>query len=75
MRESAGLTLRPRMTYLSVMASVVDQRDKLDAEPVTTEAGYDAWKRAKIERGLEQSHDRSAMIPAEQVLRNLSLEG
>ncbi len=63
------------MTYLSEMASVVDQRDKLDAEPVTTEAGYEAWKRAKIERGLEQSRDRSAMIPVDQVLRNLTLEG
>lgn len=64
-----------RMRYLSSMASVVDQRDKLDAEPVATEAGYDAWKRAKIERGLEQSRDRAAMIPVDQVLRNLSLEG
>ncbi len=57
------------------MASVADQRDKLDAEPVTTEAGYDAWKRAKIVRGLEQSRNRSAMIPVDQVLRNLTLEG
>ena len=64
-----------RMRYLSSMAYVVDQRDKLDAEPVVTEAGYDAWKRAKIERGLEQSRDRAAMIPVDQVLRNLSLEG
>ena len=73
--EGAGLTLSPRMTYLSAMASVIDQRDKLDAEPVATEAGYDVWKRAKIERGLEQSRNRSAMIPVDQVLRNLSLEG
>lgn len=57
------------------MASVVDQRDKLDAEPALAEVGYDAWKRAKIERGLEQSRDRAAMIPVDQVLRNLSLEG
>lgn len=63
------------MPYLFNMASVIDRRDKLDAEPVATEAGYDAWKRAKIERGLEQSRDRSVMIRVEQVLRNLSLEG
>ena len=62
-----------RMRYPSSMASVVDQRDKLDAEPVATEAGYDAWKRAKIERGLEPRRDRAAMIPVDQVLRNLSL--
>jgi hypothetical protein len=60
-----GLTLPLRMRYPSSMASVVDQRDKLDAEPVATEAGYDAWKRAKIERGLEQSRDRAAMIPVD----------
>lgn len=63
------------MQYLSDMASVIDQRDKLDAEPVVTEAGYDAWKRAKIERGLEQSRDRLTIIPVEQVLRNLSRKG
>ena len=63
------------MPYVSDMASVIDQRDKLDAEPAATEAGYDAWKRTTIERGLEQSRDRSAMIPVEQVLRNLALEG
>jgi hypothetical protein len=33
--------------------------------------GYEAWKRAKIERGLAQSRDRAAMIPVETVLRNL----
>jgi hypothetical protein len=39
------------------------------------EPGYAAWKRAKTERGLEQSRDRSVMIPVEQVLRDLSLDG
>ncbi|MCP3734816.1 hypothetical protein M9979_08025 [Sphingomonas sp. RP10(2022)] len=39
-----------------------------------TEPGYAAWKRAKIERGLTQSRDRSAMIPVEQVWRDLKLE-
>lgn len=73
--RGADLTLQPRMTYLSAMASVVDQRDKVYAEPVATEAGYEAWKRAKIERGMAQSRDRPAMIPLDQVLRNLSLEG
>ena len=32
---------------------------------------YDAWKRAKIERGMAQARDRSVMIPIEQVLREL----
>ncbi len=33
---------------------------------------YDAWKRVKVERGMAQAQDRSAMILAEQVLRDLS---
>ncbi|MHA0329492.1 hypothetical protein [Sphingomonas aquatilis] len=36
------------------------------------EQDHAAYKRAKIERGLEQSRDRSAMIPIEQVWRDLS---
>ncbi|MEG3088064.1 hypothetical protein [Sphingomonas sp. PB4P5] len=39
------------------------------------ESGYAAWQRAKIERGLAQSRDRAAMIPVEQVWRDLKLEG
>jgi hypothetical protein len=34
---------------------------------------YDAWKRAKIERGMTQARDRSMMIPIEQVLRELAV--
>ena len=33
---------------------------------------HDAYVRAKVQRGLEQSRDRSAMIPIEQVWRDLS---
>lgn len=36
--------------------------------------GYDDWFRAKVERALEQSRDRSKMIPAEEVWRRLGLE-
>lgn len=35
--------------------------------------GYDGWKRAKIERGLVQARDRSAMIPADEVLRGFGM--
>jgi hypothetical protein len=34
---------------------------------------YDAWKRAKIERGMTQARNRSMMIPIEQVLRELTV--
>jgi len=43
-------------------------------EGAATEQGYVAYKRAKIDRGLEQSRDRSAMIPVDQLLRALSLD-
>lgn len=33
--------------------------------------GHDAFVRAKVRRGLEQSRDRAAMIPIEQVWRDL----
>lgn len=36
--------------------------------------GYDAWKRAKIEKALEEAKDRSSLIPAEEVWRRLGLE-
>lgn len=57
--------------YLAGMATKADL-DAQSIEPV--EDGYEAWKRAKIERGLAQSRDRAAMIPVEQLLRDLKLE-
>lgn len=49
-------------------------REKLEDFDVPVEHSYDAWKRGKVERGLAQAQDRSAMIPIEQVLRDLKLE-
>lgn len=48
--------------------------EKLSEAGGAPERGYDAWKRAKIEKGLEQSKDRDAMIPVSQVLRDFGLE-
>ncbi len=48
--------------------------DKLRETGGAPERGYADWKRAKIERGLEQSQDRGSMISAEQVLRDFGLE-
>lgn len=56
------------------MKPTVDPRDKTEAVEMPAERGYDAWKRGKIERGLAQAKDRSAMIPVEQILRDLRLE-
>lgn len=56
------------------MKPAVDPIDKIDEVDGPVERGYDAWKRAKVERGLSQAQDRGAMIPVEQVLRDLKLE-
>lgn len=58
----------------SGMKPAVDPRDKTEEVDAPVERGYDAWKRAKVERGLAQARDRSVMIPVEQVLRDLKLE-
>ncbi|HEX4694938.1 hypothetical protein [Sphingomonas sp.] len=47
--------------------------EKVEADTAAQEPGYAAWKRAKVERGLAQAKDRSAMIPADQVLDALKL--
>ena len=58
----------------SSMKPAVDPRDKTEEADAPVERGYDAWKRAKVVRGLAQAQDRSAMIPVEQALRDLKLE-
>lgn len=50
------------------MKPVADPRLKIDETDGPVERGYDAWKRAKIERGLAQAQDRGAMIPVETLL-------
>jgi hypothetical protein len=46
------------------------------SDPVgRNERGYASWKREKVERGLAQSKERSAMVPADEVWRELGLEG
>ncbi|WP_165954429.1 hypothetical protein [Sphingomonas sp. AAP5] len=49
--------------------------DKVSEQAGVLDPGYAAWERAKIGRGLAQSRDRAAMIPVEQVWRDLKLEG
>jgi hypothetical protein len=49
-----------------------DLRPARLGEGAANEQDYTAYKRAKIECGLEQSRDRSVMIPIEQVWRDLS---
>lgn len=48
--------------------------EKTDTDLGPDEPGYAAWKMAKIERGLAESRERTAMIPVEQVWRDLKLE-
>lgn len=48
--------------------------DKIAEEGGPAERGHDAFKRAKVERGLAEARDRAAMIPADRVWRDLGLE-
>jgi hypothetical protein len=57
------------------MKPATDPIVKTDESDAPLERGYDAWKRAKIERGLAQAKDREAMIPVERILGDLGLEG
>lgn len=41
------------------------------ADGGAAERGHDAYVREKVDKGLTQSRDRAAMIPAERVLRDL----
>ena len=59
---------------MGAMNYAASHRETSDTGEDTVEPGYDEWKRAKIERGLAESRDRSAMIPVEQVWRDLDLE-
>lgn len=56
------------------MKPAISDRDKLTAEGGAVDAGYMDWKQAKVEKGLAQRADRAAMIPVEQVWRDLKLE-
>ncbi|MEG3181237.1 hypothetical protein [Sphingomonas sp. LT1P40] len=53
------------------MKVVTRPADKIDGAEDVADCGYDAWKRAKVEGGLAQAQDRSAMIPVERLLRDL----
>ena len=69
------LPLRRMKAYVVTMAMLTVPADKLAQDAGPVDRGHAAWQRAKIERGLAQSKDRAAMIPVEQVWRDLKLEG
>lgn len=52
----------------------VPLREKISDVEGPKDPGYDAWKRAKIDRALGDCTDRSKMIPAAEVWRELGLE-
>ena len=53
------------------MATKAEEPGKIDAV-AHAEADHDAYVRAKVRIGLDQSRDRSKMIPLEQVWRDLA---
>lgn len=60
--------------YIGRMKRGALHLDQQAGDGASEEAGYAAWKRAKIEKGLAQCADRDAMIPVEQVWQDFKLE-
>lgn len=60
---------------MDTMKATTIPAEKIEADGAAVEPGYRAWKREKIERAKAQAGDRASMIPAEQVWRDLGLEG
>ena len=56
------------------MASNAQAPEQPQAGVEGHDSEHDAWMRAKVEIGLAQSRDRTAMIPIEQVWRDLTVE-
>lgn len=56
---------------MSTMATRAEDWNEPHPEP-SAEPGHDAFVRAKVLKGLEQSRDRATMIPLEQVWRDLT---
>ncbi len=49
-------------------------QDHLLPENGQSDANYLVWKKAKVEKALEQSRDRSKLISADKVWERLGLE-
>lgn len=63
------------MAYIDLMATKLSTPvHKIADADTVAERGHADWKRAKVEQGLAQAQDRSAMIPSEKVWRDLGLE-
>lgn len=56
------------------MKTRIDLQDKLTEHGGGAERAHEAWKRAKIERGLAQAKDRASLIPMDKILRDFGLE-
>lgn len=60
---------------LSSMKAQLPPIDEATRTDLSREHGYTAWKRTKVERAVAEAKAREGMIPAEQVWRDLGLEG
>lgn len=62
------------MGYIMAMKTRTPPVDEATRTDAGTEPGHADWKRAKVQRAIAEAKDRDAMIPAEQVWRDLGLE-
>ena len=72
--ESSRLAIPLGRAHSYCMKTRIDVQSKLNDHGGATERGHEAWKRAKIERGLAQAQDRTNLIPMEKILRDFGLE-
>ncbi|MET0240673.1 MAG: hypothetical protein ABW184_12335 [Sphingobium sp.] len=55
------------------MRTSITLDDKIAETSRTSDRGYAAWKRTRIEKALAHSRDRDTMISSEKLLRDLSI--
>lgn len=73
-RRSVMLARIPALRHKGGMNAKVAIDEKIVDADGDADPSHAAWKKAKIERALQQLQDRAAMIPAEQVLRDFGFE-
>ena len=79
-RRSSGAS-KPGLQHVRVAHYVAGMKPHTASEPAKLEEsgpmepGYQQWKQAKVEAGLAEASDRESLISAEQVWRDLDLEG
>jgi hypothetical protein len=66
--------LRLKRRLAAMKTKTIPQADKLIDDDTAPERGYAAWKAARVATAQHQAKDRSAMIDADMVWRQLGCD-